>query len=221
KSSRNPQKALNLATIAEGERRFFDIKLRKGCLIKGTVYIKDQTGVRPLIPTDEFYPDNVRIYLFRIVTPEEKDVYPFGEVEYDEVYLDKKGNYYINGVMPFHSYLISYLHQGFAIRYKSPEVKNLENLTINHTFDDTDKTGISVKIYTNNEPIHGSINMIKSLDGRGLGPLVLSDGRYILKNITPGNYQLLVSFYSNDDYIGKQMQVKIENGFTKYLDLKY
>ncbi|MCP4148630.1 MAG: hypothetical protein GY757_12865, partial [bacterium] len=47
KSSRNPQKALNLATIAEGERRFFDIKLRKGCLIKGTVYIKDQTGVRP------------------------------------------------------------------------------------------------------------------------------------------------------------------------------
>ncbi|MCP4154532.1 MAG: hypothetical protein GY757_42810 [bacterium] len=220
-SSKNPQKTLTLATIAEGERRFFDIKLRKGCLIKGTVYIKDQTGVRPLIPTDEFYPDNVEIYIVRIVTPEEKCVYPFKWVEYDEVFLDKKGNYSINGVMPLHSYSIWYTYKEYARHIKNLQVKNEHALEINHTFDDTDKSGISLKVLKDSERGHADIDVAQAPEWIIIGSLKLVNDRYIMKNMIPGTYKLYLSVYLPDKSINKVIPVKIEKGVTKFLDLNY
>jgi hypothetical protein len=216
-------KILKIINLNEGEIRFVHVRLKRGGSVKGTVYLKDLSGVSAIQQEDPGEPPRVDVTLNRKVKTEEKDI--FSEwIEYDGTLLEKDGTYSFNGLEPKNTYKIVFEYDGFFSHVETLEVLDTESFEIDHTFDNTDKTGISIKIFVNNEPRYAHIKLRDLSDSEYLGSFLLDENdRHVLKNAQPGSYNLSVFVFliETETYISKVIPVEIEEGKTKVLDLKY
>jgi 5-hydroxyisourate hydrolase-like protein (transthyretin family) len=216
-------KILKIINLNEGEIRFVHVRLKRGGSVKGTVYLKDLSGVKAIQREDPKEHPRVEVKLHRKVKAEEHDI--FSEwIEYDGSLLEKDGTYSFNGLEPKNTYKLVFEYPCFFSHVETLEVLGTESFEIDHTFDDTDKTGISVKVFVNNEPRYAHINLRDLSDSEYLGFFLQEENdRFVLKNAQPGLYNLSVFIFlmESETYISKLIPVKIEEGKTKILDLKY
>lgn len=216
-------KILKIIDLNEGEIRFVHVRLKRGGSVKGTVYLKDISGVSAIQKEDPKEFPRVEVNLNRKVKAEEKDI--FSEwTEYDGTLLEKDGTYSFNGLEPKNTYELVFQYDGFFSHVETLEVLDTESFEIDHTFDNTDKTGISVKVFVNNEHRYAHIKLRDLSDSKYLGFFWLDENdRYVIKNVQPGRYNLSVFVLTieTETSIDKLIPVVIEKGKTKFLDLKY
>jgi 5-hydroxyisourate hydrolase-like protein (transthyretin family) len=216
-------KILKIINLNEGEIRFVHVRLKRGGSVKGTVYLKDLSGVKAIKREDPKEHPRVEVNLYRKVKAEEHDI--FSEwIEYDGTLLEKDGTYSFNGLEPKNTYELVFEYPGFFSHVETLEVSGTESFEIDHTFDDTDKTGISVKVFVNNEPRYADIKLRDFSDSKYLGSFLQEENdRFVLKNAQPGRYNLSVFVFLNETKtsIDKLIPIVIEEGKTKILDLKY
>jgi 5-hydroxyisourate hydrolase-like protein (transthyretin family) len=221
--ARGNLKRVKMIDLNEGEIRFFHIRLKRGASVQGTVYLKDISGVSPLQQEDPGESPRVEVALYRKVKAEETDIFSKW-VEYDETLLAKDGTYYLNGLEPKNTYELVFQYDGFFSHVEMLDVLDTESFEIDHTFDNTDNTGISVKVFVNNEPRHAQITLRDMADSEYLGFFLLeTNDRYVIKNAKAGHYNLSVFVFllETEPTIDKLIPVVIEAGKTKFIDLKY
>jgi hypothetical protein len=214
---------LKIIDLNEGEIRFVHVRLKRGASVKGTVYLKDLSGVSAIQQEDPGESPRVDVALYRKVKAEEQYIYSEW-IEYDGTLLDKDGRYFFNGLESKNTYELVFQYDGFFSHVERLEVTDTESFEINHTFDNTDKTGLSVKVFVNNQPRYANINLRDLSDSKYLGSFSLDENdRYVLKNVQPGRYNLSLFVFSDETEptIDKLIPVVIEEGKTKLLDLKY
>ena len=221
--SSDPTQVLQIIDLPEGERRFVNVRLKRGALIKGKVLLKDTEGIRPIPISDNSFDIKPIVRLYRELKPTEKSLYYTGSrVEYAISIPDSEGNYFLDGVEPGYLYELLFFHKGFANHSETIEVSNIEPIEIDHTFDETDETFLSVKVFVNNTPARGRLSLIELSTSLFLGNLIKENDRYILKNLKPGSYRLKISIrIPNNERIRETIPIEIERGKTKYLELKY
>jgi 5-hydroxyisourate hydrolase-like protein (transthyretin family) len=220
---KNYSKNLKIIDLNEGEIRFVQAQLKRGASVKGTVYLKDISGVGALQQEDPGDSPRVDVFLYRKVKAEEKDIFSKW-VEYDITLLAKDGTYYLNGLEPKNTYKIVFHYPGFFSHVETLEVLDTEGFEIDHTFDNTDKTGLSIKVFVNNEPRYAHIKLRDLSDTEYLGSFLQEKNeRFVLKNAKPGRYNLSVFVFlvETKTSIDKLIPIVIEEGKNKILDLKY
>jgi 5-hydroxyisourate hydrolase-like protein (transthyretin family) len=216
-------KKLKIIDLNEGEIRFVHVRLKRGASVKGTVYLKDLSGVSAIQQEDPGESPRVDVALYRKVKAEEQYIYSEW-IEYDGTLLDKDGRYFFNGLESKNSYELVFQYDGFFSHVETLEVSGTESFEIDHTFDNTDKTGISVKVFVNNEPRYADIKLRDFSDSKYLGSFLQEENdRFVLKNAQPGRYNLsvFVLLIETETSIDKLIPIVIEEGKTKMLDLKY
>ena len=219
------QKYIELIKLKEGERRFVHARLKRGGTVKGTVYLKTLSGVNPIQNEDVQEHPRVDIDVNRKVKADEKDVFSSTWITYSEHLIKEDGTYFLNGLDPQNEYEIVFSYDGFFKHTVELEVSNPENFEINPIFDDTDKTGISVKVFVNNEVYYTDIHLRDILDTEYLSNFSLVNDRYIIKNAKPGCYYLSIFIPSiqtgTSSYISRMIPIEIVEGETTILDLNY
>ena len=223
RSSKAYSKTLKIIYLNEGEIRFLHVRLKRGASVKGTVYLKDISGVSAIQQEDPRESPRVEVELYQKVKTEEGDTISFKWLFLGSMLLDKDGTFSINGLEPENTYKIAIRYDGFFSHVETLDVHDPQNFEIDHTFDSTDKTGLSVKVFVNNEPCDASITLYDLSHNTYLGFLLEENDRYVLINALPGSYKLSIFVFESEknDYINRSIPVVIEKGKTTFIDLKY
>ena len=217
-------KILEIMNLNEGDIRFVLVQMKRGASVKGTVYLKDLSGVRAIQQEDPKNYPRVEVNLYRKVKAEEKDIFSLEWMEYEMKLLERDGTYFLNGLEPKNTYELVIAYPGFFSHVETLEVPGTESFEIDHTFDSTDKTGLSVKVFVDNEPHNADLKLRDMSDKKYLGTFLKDEnGRHVLKNAQPGHYNLSVwvDLSEPETYISKLIPIVIEEGKTLILDLKY
>ena len=219
----NLSKVVNIIELGEGDIRFVHVKMKRGASVKGTVYLKDLSGLRAIRQEDPKEHPRVEVTLHRKVKDEEPDKYSEW-TEYDRTLLEKDGTYFFNGLEPKNTFKIVFKYDGFFSHSEMLDVLKTESFEIDHIFDSTNKTGLSVKVFVNNEPRYAILKLRDLSDKEYLDSrLEEENDRFVLKNAEHGRYNLHVVVYSIDPaiYINKLVPIVIEDGKTVIMDLKF
>ena len=221
--SKEYAKTLKIIYLNEGEIRFVHVRLKRGASIKGTVYLKDLSGINAIQREDPREHPRVEVELNQKDKTEENDIMSVGWKFLGSTLLEKDGTYSFNGLEPENTYIIAFIYDGFFRHLETLEVQYPQNYEIDHTFDSTDKTGLSVKVFLNNESCDVSLTLYDLADNTYWGSLLEENDRYVLINALPGHYNLSIYIFKSEknDRINKLIPVVIEEGKTTFLDLKY
>jgi hypothetical protein len=224
RNTRDYSKILKIINLNEGEIRFIHVRLKRGASVKGTVYLKDLSGVSAIQQEDPKKCPRVAVTLNRKIKAEEHDIISHKWSIYGITLLEKDGTYSFNGLEPINTYELVFQYDGFFSHVETLDVQDTESIEIDHTFDNTDKTGLSVKVFVNNEPCYTNIKLHDLSYSEFLGFFLLDENdRYVLKNAQPGHYNLsfFIFLAETESTIDKLIPVVIEEGKTIFLDLKY
>ncbi len=192
--------------IEEGEMRHLDIKMERGGQLLAKIFKKDENGISP-------YTD----FSAQIG-------YMADEYIYTVYGIRKGGEYFADGLEASDRYTLSVSaveYAGYPEFETNFEIKKGETTTIEHTFDFTDNTGVTVVIYLDNEPIEIAIVSLDDINGHEVTDTSIHTGyKYSFKNIPPGLYTLRAFFDKGEKEYRVSSKILIEKGILKNFDIK-
>ena len=226
------RKMAGFFTLKEGEIKSLIINLEKGGKIKGKIYKKDSTGIKPMFYCFVDLMKECEESDFVVSAPNSP---PDKSITIDYFLLMKdrgfysmvEGEFYFNGLKPSDKYsLIIQSKKGFAYQYiKVPEVFKGDTVFIDFTFDFEDQTGIKGKVTKNGVPINFRVYIdlwelpddIPSAD-----TMADAEGNYSILMVKPGVYRLECGYFESDKISHeKKIVIRIEANKIKIVNFEF
>jgi len=229
------RKMAGFFTLKEGDSKSFVINLEKGGKIKGKIYQKDASGIKPMF--------NCMVYLKKeceesdfVVSspylPPDKSITidHFLTMTNAKIYSMEDGAFYFNGLRPSDKYSLT-LQSMYVFAYKFikvPEVGKGETVFIDFTFDFEDQTGVKGKVTKDGAPINLRVYIdLWELPDRksSADTKVNADGNYSILMVKPGLYSLECTYFESDKsgkiMHEKKIVVKIEANKIKIVNFEF
>jgi hypothetical protein len=215
------KKKVGLFDLNEGEIKHLEIKMEKGCTLKGKIFKKDSEGIIPF--------KNASLYL-SLYFPK-TDTYWQGmkRAGIKSIPTDDKGEFIIESLEPSEHYSIQLLEDGYATqRLKDICVKKSETSVINHTFDFTAAAIVEGTITIDGKvpkELYIQILHLFNINGtemvKGCAYHVLNNSsKFSVLGIPPGDYMMaIVAYNEKDEEYSKKIKFYISNSDKKTINI--
>jgi hypothetical protein len=184
----NPEGYLPIFFIDEGQIKYFEIKMKRGCSLKVTVQKKDVNGILGISEAQCWVSKNSKSK-----DPETGE--PF-TISVASPFADVNGVAIFDGLEPGEEYFVIIREHGLPLRKKNAIIKTDETIELNFLYDLTDKTGILGKIINKGKsPISTYISLALFQDGLYQHVTRLNikgNTEFFIPNLSAGNYLLYV-----------------------------
>ncbi len=210
---RNLSSSIKITNLKEGQIKHFVIELKKGGKVKGRILKREISGESGL--------KELMVHVYNVVKRRHESMYA------ECACTDENGNFLVGSLTPGDKYKITIEVEGFPIFRKLIDISKGETTVVNHTFDETDKTGVYGIISRNGEPIKnlvGGVTIYKMNTDIIISSYSISntEGNYIFKNIIPGLYKILYSYLDeNRNYHSKSITIEIEKNISKQININF
>ena len=217
--------------LKEGDIKSFIINLEKGGKIKGKVYQKDATGIKPMINCmveliKEIEESDFVVSSPHLPPPKSITIDSFIVMGNVEIYGMEEGEFYFNGLKPSDKYsLIIQSKQGFPYQYiKVPEVFKGDNVFVDFTFDFQDQTGVKGNVKKNGVPLKSVyISLLEMPEEKYAADMKTDkEGNYCIRMVRPGLYRLGFAYFDENEVKHKrEVVVKISANEIKIINIEF
>lgn len=203
---------IDLIYLKEGEIRYLIIEMEKGGSVHVKIFKKDTGGISPY---NRFHGS--------IALTEGEEIF---DVDQIGNLVGKDGEYFFEGLPASDKYEIdiqAISHTGYPIFRTNFAVKKDEAITITHTFNFTDNTGIYGIVSFEGTPLdYGTVDLYDADKNTVSSVTIPGDGEYAFKNIKPGVYTINAGFlnFSNRKRYQVNRTVIIEKNVFKEFNIK-
>ena len=207
--------------LKEGQVKHFNIRLKKGGIIEGTLFKKTSAGTSPLgKSTGALMVLKEKFHSFF------KDDNLYFTLHYK---TDENGKFRIEGIEPFDKYTLSINSFGYRdFEIENISVQNGQITPLEYTCDMTDQTGIEGIVRVSGKTLWGGTVGIDSdfnnSEGRRFSYLFYfsKNGHYKHLGLIPGIYVISISVTTEDlNNFKKEIKIEIQPGITKKLDIDF
>jgi hypothetical protein len=206
--------------LKEGQIKHFNISLKKGGIIEGTLFKKTAAGVAPLKASVILY-SKYKVHSF---FKDEDEDYIF-----ESCSTDGNGKFRIEGIEAFDKYSLSIN----SIGYRDFEIDNIavqdnQVTPFEYTCDMTDQTGVEGVVKINSKSLWGGEVSVYSDFKNAEGKVVSQtchfgkNGVYACIGILPGIYSVVIDVSTDDTtHFQKELKIEIVSGITRKLDIDF